>query len=103
MKAPSTMKIGMLWYDDNKKSTLEEKVIRAADYYHDKFGRAPTLCLVNPRTINGGPKRVAKIELRAAHNVLLHHFWVGIAENGNGASTDTTSMYQRHPDLPVAS
>jgi hypothetical protein len=76
----------MLWYDDDKERTLEEKVELAADYYRQKFGRAPTLCLVNPRSMNGGTQRVAKVELRAAHNVLLHHFWVGIAENGNGAA-----------------
>lgn len=80
------MKTGMLWYDDDKKRTLEEKVEMAADYYRQKFGRAPTLCLVNPRSMNGVPKKVAKVELRSAHNVLLHHFWVGIAENGNGVA-----------------
>lgn len=80
------MKTGMLWYDDDKKRTLEEKVELAADFYRQKFGRAPTLCLVNPRSMNGGPERIAKIELRSAHNVLLHHFWVGMAENGNGVA-----------------
>jgi hypothetical protein len=84
------MKTGMLWYDDDKKRTLEEKVELAVDYYRQKFGRAPTLCLVNPRFINGGTKKtVAKVELRSAHNVLLHHFWVGIAENGNGVATSS--------------
>jgi hypothetical protein len=79
------MNVGMLWYDDDRKRTLEEKVLRAADHYRQKFGRAPTLCLVNPRSLNGDPARVAKIELRSAHNVLQHHFWMGIAENSNGA------------------
>lgn len=79
------MNIGMLWYDDDRKRTLEEKVNRAADHYRQKFGRAPTLCLVNPRSLNGDPTRVSKIELRSAHNVLQHHFWMGIAENNNGA------------------
>jgi hypothetical protein len=80
------MNTGMLWYDDDKKRTLEEKVKLAADYYRQKFGRSPTLCLVNPSSMNGAPKKVAKLELRSAHNVLLHHFWVGIAENGNGVA-----------------
>jgi hypothetical protein len=74
----------MLWYDDDKQRTLEEKVIRAADYYQHKYGQAPTLCLVNPRSMNGDSAAVARIRLRTAHNVLLHHFWVGMAENGNG-------------------
>jgi hypothetical protein len=80
------MQEGMLWYDDDSERTLEEKVRRAADYYRDKFGRLPDLCLLNPNTLNGGPAKVAKIELRTKPNVLLHHFWLGMDESGNGAS-----------------
>jgi len=79
------MKVGMLWYDDDKKRTLAEKVRRAADFYQRKYGQTPTLCLVNPRmTPNGAGRGVGAIKLCAAHNVLPHHFWVGIADDSNG-------------------
>lgn len=79
------MQEGMLWYDDDDKRTLEEKVRRAADYYRNKFGRSPDLCLVNPRALNGRSVEVAHITLRAASNILMHHFMIGVGENGNGS------------------
>ena len=78
------MKTGMLWYDDDKDRTLGEKVNLAAKRYRAKYGQAPTLCLVNPRTMSGGPERVSGIELRSAHNVLVHHFWLGAADAAGG-------------------
>lgn len=75
------MNVGMLWYDDDKSRSLEEKVRRAADYYQRKYGRKPNLCLVNPQSgLNGKMAKVASVELKTAANVLPHHFWVGIAE-----------------------
>ncbi len=75
------MEIGMLWYDDDHKRTLEEKVRRAATYYREKHGQMPNLCVINPRTAsNGAGQALQDIELRLAPNVLLHHFWVGVAK-----------------------
>ncbi len=75
------MNVGMLWYDDDKSRSLEEKVRRAADYYQRKYGRKPNLCLVNPQSgLNGKTAKVASVELKTAGNVLPHHFWVGVAE-----------------------
>lgn len=76
----------MLWYDDDKTRTLEDKVRRAADYYRTKYGRLPTLCLISPGSLSGGPDSVAKIKLQTAHNVLPHHFWIGMADNGSAAA-----------------
>lgn len=74
-----TMDTGMLWYDDDRQRTLEEKVRRAADYYRQKYGQTPNLCLINPRAVNGGPHVVNTIKLRTAPNILPHHFWIGVA------------------------
>ena len=77
------MNIGMLWYDGDKKRSLEEKVRRAADYYREKYGQAPNLCLINPKSVtNGASRRMGSVELRTAPNVLPHHFWVGVVELG---------------------
>lgn len=38
---------GLLWYDDNPKLTLAEKIEAAAKHYHLKFGIAPDTCYVN--------------------------------------------------------
>ncbi len=42
------MEIGMLWFDDGK-SSMQEKVGQAVNFYQGKFGETPTHCLV-PRS-----------------------------------------------------
>ena len=75
------MKVGLLWFDDSKTRTIQEKVRQAADHYRVKYGRPPSLCLVHPGTLNGGPKRVGSIDLQPAPDVLVHHFFIGIEED----------------------
>lgn len=43
------MNTGMMWFDNDPKTTLKEKVIAAADYYRQKYGHVPIACLVNPK------------------------------------------------------
>jgi hypothetical protein len=71
------MDVGMLWLDDDKKTTLEEKVWRAADYYRQKYGRAPELCLVNSKAL-ADEVTVGEIDVRPAGNVLPNHLWMGV-------------------------
>lgn len=77
------MNIGMLWYDNDKQSDLATKIQRAADYYHTKYGKAPTLCLVHPRTLGDTPLKGNGIEVRATRSVLPNHFWLGVNNNGS--------------------
>lgn len=42
------MDLGMLWYKNDPKMTLEQKVSEAAAYYAMKHGRSPTECFVHP-------------------------------------------------------
>ena len=72
------MKVGMLWLDTDRKRSLEDKVQRAAEYYQDKYGRFPELCLVNNRVING-EKTVGRVRVEPARTVLPDHFWLGMA------------------------
>ncbi len=79
------MDIGMLWFDDSSRS-LKEKVQRAAAYYAEKYGRKPTLCLVNPITLNGDEGVIGGVEVRKGDNVMPQHYWIGVdqAEGRNG-------------------
>jgi hypothetical protein len=72
------MKVGMMWLDTDKQRTLEEKVKRAADYYRDKYGRLPEVCLVNDRLLND-EKKVGRIMVQPAKAVLPGHFWLGMS------------------------
>ena len=74
------MDVGMLWFDDDPKRGLEEKIARAVAHYRDKYGQAPTLCFVNPGTLNGGPDVAAGVQVRSARSVLPNHFWVGVGD-----------------------
>ncbi|NIS79082.1 MAG: hypothetical protein GTO14_02405 [Anaerolineales bacterium] len=71
------MEIGMLWFDDSKVS-LQEKIKRAVLFYTEKYGREPTLCLVNPNTLNGGERSMSGVEVRKASCVMPDHFWIGV-------------------------
>lgn len=71
------MNVGMLWLDDDKQRSFEEKVQRAAAYYQSKYGRSPEVCLVNSKMLTT-EKTVGQIEVHPVKTVLLHHFWLGM-------------------------
>jgi hypothetical protein len=74
------MNVGMLWLDDDKRTTIEEKISRAAAYYQHKFGQAPDTCLVNTGVLKE-ELDVGAIHVSPARNVLPHHFWIGIDQS----------------------
>ena len=87
------MDIGMLWFDNDKKSDYEAKIERAAAYYRNKYGKAPNLCFVHPCMIpmNGSREsdqinqpsdpptlKSRGVEIRTSKTMLPNHFWIGI-------------------------
>lgn len=70
------MSTGMLWLDDSPARSMEEKILRAARYYQEKYGKAAQLCLVNQATITD-ETQVGAIQVIPASQVLPHHFWIG--------------------------
>ena len=80
------MEIGMLWFDNDKKSDYEAKIERAATYYRDKYGKAPNLCFVHPCMIpNNGSRKTETpslksqgVEIRISKTMLPNHFWIGV-------------------------
>jgi hypothetical protein len=81
------MKYGLLWYDNDPRRPLEDKIGRAARRYHDKYGSWPNTCFVHPEAVAGLEEQELKvrsparkqdtIQVVSASNVLLHHFWLG--------------------------
>jgi hypothetical protein len=74
------MDIGMLWYDDDTKRKLDEKVARAAQYYQTKYGVAPTICYLHPSMLEDKTGAAGGVQLRSARTVLVNHFWIGVNE-----------------------
>lgn len=78
------MQTGLLWFDDDPRKQLQDKVLRAAAHYERKYGQTPNLCFVHPSAFNGNGKRrvekAGRVEIRAGRSVLPDHFWLGVAE-----------------------
>ena len=71
----------MLWFDNDKKTTLTIKVKKAADYYRKKYGRSPDLCMVNPSMIPKEKVKSGKITIRPYQPILPGHLWIGIDDS----------------------
>jgi hypothetical protein len=80
------MNAGMLWFDNDPRTALPAKVERAADYYRQKYGLIPDLCLVHPSMLVVEPRpefveaRAGKLALRPARYILPGHLWIGAEE-----------------------
>jgi hypothetical protein len=74
------MRTGMLWFDNDPKTDLPTKVLRAAEYYQKKYGCSPNLCFVHPSMIKPEIGRASGIELRPSRQVLPNHLWLGVGE-----------------------
>src|SRR3990172_3675497 len=83
------MDIGMLWLDDSTRS-VDEKVKRAVAFYTEKYGRQPTLCMVNPTTTES-EGTMAGVQVRPARSVLPHHFLVGLEDERPNGKTAPAS------------
>lgn len=72
------MREGLLWFDNDPKRNLADKVGQAAARYQARFGRRPTLCYLNEREVVGAGIEVNGIRLMPAVYVRPHHFWIGV-------------------------
>ena len=79
------MHSGMLWHDNNPKTTLEQKIAKAVAYYTKKYGRSPELCLVHPSMVTNDDLNTVDhmITIRAWRPVLPGHLWIGIEDAAN--------------------
>jgi hypothetical protein len=76
------MHTGMLWFDNDPKTTLSVKIQKAMDYYSKKFGRIPDICLVNPSMLDSGQKQfdLGKLTIRPYQPVMPGHLWIGVED-----------------------
>lgn len=76
------MKVGMMWFDGDRKADLSSRIERAADYYRNKYGHTPNLCVVHPKTPGGQapPGKLAGVDVKTSASVLPDHFWLGMEE-----------------------
>jgi len=87
------MDTGLLWYDGDPKSTLRDKVERAAQYYRSKLGVRPNTCFVNSEMMSEKSMEHAGVKIVSVGDVLPGHFWLGVARSnaGKGLATPARS------------
>jgi hypothetical protein len=74
------MKTGMLWFDNDPKTALEQKVRQAADYFRKKYGETPDLCLVHPSMLPENQQQAGAVTIRPWRTVTPGHLWIGVDE-----------------------
>jgi hypothetical protein len=77
------MNVGMLWFDDNPKTSLKVKIEQATNYYRKKYGYNPDICFVNPSALQGQQLYDSSICLKPSRSVLPHHFWLGLDDRNS--------------------
>lgn len=77
------MQNGMLWFDKDPHTTLADKIERAADYYRQKYGRTPEVCLVHPSMLGKNEKLPGKIAVRPYRPVLPGYLWIGLGDSAS--------------------
>jgi hypothetical protein len=79
------MNTGMMWFDNDPKTSLDVKIQKAADYYRQKYGCVPDICLVNPGMLDNthpepDTRHAGKILIYPLRSVLPGHLWIGVNE-----------------------
>lgn len=72
------MDFGMLWFDDDPKRSLDEKIAKAAHYYFLKYKIIPTACMVHPKALPDGETQLSVIKVTSGNFVLPNHLWIGV-------------------------
>lgn len=93
------MNVGMLWFDNDPKKELDDKIERAATYYSEKYGKKPTICFIHPSMMPDSSTRSpdndasvevevqdVQLQIRSNQSVLPNHFWIGV----NGFKSSVT-------------
>lgn len=71
------MNVGMLWFDNDPRKPLADKVAAAAEYYQKRYGHSADLCLVHPTMFQETPP-AGKITIRSNRAILPGHLWMGV-------------------------
>ncbi|HSN77517.1 MAG TPA: hypothetical protein VL334_20795 [Anaerolineae bacterium] len=75
----TAVSLGWLWFDDDPKTSLEDKVSQASARFRQKFGWPPRICYVSYKAL-AEPLAPGIVQVRAASNVLPGHFLFVVEE-----------------------
>lgn len=78
------LKMGLLWFDDNPKRPLAEKLDEAAERYQERFDMWPTLVHLNPTQAEG--LKYKRLRIFGDVHLRRNYFIVGVDESDAGAA-----------------
>ncbi|MCB9131067.1 MAG: hypothetical protein H6647_09010 [Anaerolineales bacterium] len=61
----TSVKSGWMWFDNDPKTSLEDKLQQASERYRQKFGQKPRLCYVNGSTLVESQPAVGALQIAA--------------------------------------
>ncbi len=75
----------MMWFDNNPKVALDDKLLQAAEYYTRKYGQKPDTAIVSGKDLGNEQARTGGL-LVEAHGVRVEtmraimpgHMWIGV-------------------------
>ncbi|MHB1131139.1 MAG: hypothetical protein ACYC4L_02005 [Chloroflexota bacterium] len=70
------MKIGLLWFDGDRKKPLLDKIEEGARCYAERFGTWPSACHSHPESVVAHPR----VRVVADRHIRPNHFWLGVDE-----------------------
>ncbi len=74
------MNTGMLWFDNDPKTALDQKIQQAAAYFRAKYGQFPDVCLVHPSMLAEPQHRAGRVTVRPLRIIAPNHLWIGVEE-----------------------
>jgi len=74
------MNTGMLWFDNDPKIDLNDKILKALEYYQKKYGQSPNICFVHPSMKIEAPSKSLGVDVQVNQMVLPNHFWLGVKQ-----------------------
>lgn len=74
------MKWGLLWFDDDQKKDVKEKIADARERYLQKFKHQPNTCYVHPSMLTAESPLDTEVSVMPKPSVLKHHYWIGVED-----------------------
>jgi hypothetical protein len=69
-----------VWYDDNPKKAVKDKIDEAVLRYKQKYGKMPNLCMLSEKIQSSDYSPAVSglnLQIRTAKNVPQNYFWIG--------------------------
>ena len=72
------MVTGMIWFDNDPKKNINDKIKFAIQFYKRKFGNEPTICSINPKFKELLFFTDSELNVEYNLNISPDHIWLGI-------------------------